>query len=64
MSNLDRKDYIELSVGVVALGVYLGLWATGHMPENTPVLVHVIIGAAAVAIFGDNLLTWLEKAPT
>ena len=64
MSNLDRKDHIELAVGVVALAVYLGLWATGSMPENTPILVHVIIGAAAVAIFGDNLLTWLDKAPT
>jgi len=64
MSKLKRKDWVELGVAVAALSVYLGLWATGQMPDDTPVLIHAIVGGSAVAILGDNLLTWLEEAPS
>lgn len=63
MSKLKRKDYVELGVAVATVAVYVGLWATGQMPANTPVLIHAIVGGSAVAILGDNLLTWLEDAP-
>ena len=64
MSGLKRKDWIELGVATAVVTVYVGLWATGQMPEDTPVLIHAIVGGSAVAILGDNLLTWLEDAPT
>jgi len=63
MSRLKRKDYVELAVAVAVVAVYVGLWATGQMPDDTPVLIHAIVGGSAVAILGDNLLTWLEKTP-
>jgi len=64
MSRLKRKDYVELAVAVAVIAVYVGLWATGQMPDDTPVLIHAIVGGSAVAILGDNLLTWLEEAPS
>jgi len=63
MSRLKRRDYVELAVAVAVIAVYVGLWATGQMPDDTPVLIHAIVGGSAVAILGDNLLTWLEEAP-
>jgi len=63
MSRLKRKDYVELAVAVAVVAVYVGLWATGQMPDDTPVLIHAIVGGSAVAILGDNLLTWLDKTP-
>ena len=64
MSRLKRKDWIELGVATAVVAVYVGLWGTGQMPDDTPVLIHGIVGGSAVAILGDNLLTWLEEAPT
>lgn len=63
MSKLKRKDWVELAIAAAVLSVYVGLWATGQMPDDTPVLIHAIVGGSAVAILGDNLLTWLDEAP-
>ena len=57
---MKKKDWLEVGVGAAILVAYFGAWITGNIPEDTPILVHLLIGSAIVAIFGDNLLTYLE----
>ena len=63
MAGLKRRDMVELAVAAVVLFAYLGLWATGQMPDDTPMLIHLIVGGSTFAILGDNVAKYLEAVP-
>lgn len=62
MTKLIRRDKVELVVATIVVLAYFGLWASGQIPENTPALVHILVGSSALAILGDNVLKYLENA--
>jgi len=63
MAQLKRRDLVELAVAVIVMLAYFGLWASGEIPEDTPMLVHLMVGGSVFAILGDNVSKYLEAVP-
>ena len=57
---MKLRSKIEIAVATVVSVAYFGLWAFGQLPPDTPPLVHGMVGASLMAIYGDNLAEWVE----
>ena len=57
---LDKKDKVELGVGVLIICVYI-ISQTSLLNIEATGLLHAMVIASAIAIFGDNFLQARKK---